>query len=109
MDAINVIYENFGGEKMARIFRTYWLLLLIIKQVMFSLFAIDTVAEPASMDSKDKISSILAVEEPGAESFAGLDLVRVLLTFAQHGPEMFIEDPNQIVNPTPPTQQDETL
>lgn len=38
MEAIKFIYEGFGGRNMDQIFRRYFLLMLLLKQMIFALF-----------------------------------------------------------------------
>lgn len=109
MDAINFIYERFGGENLARIFRTYWLLLLVIKQLMFSLFSAEPLELPVHLHSKEVINKEITTTETGKESFSGFDFMRVLITTAQLEPHMLLEKPKQILKPNPPTHTNETF
>lgn len=40
MEIVHVIFEKYGGRQVARIFRTYLILSLVLKELMFSLFSI---------------------------------------------------------------------
>lgn len=96
MDAINVVFEKFGGDKITRLFRTFWLVLLVMKQVMFSLFFLDAVVEPSNLNSQEIISKEITAVETTEKNFSSLDLVRVLLNLAQLDPHTLLEDPNKI-------------
>lgn len=109
MDAINVIYESFGGEKIARIFRTYWLLLLIIKQVMFSLFAIDHVEQPVPLNTNEHTDQEITATKTKEETSGSLVYVRIFLALTQPGHHKSMEEINPVFNPNPPIQEDETL
>lgn len=40
METIDRLFGNYGSERLAGVFKSYWTLLLLIKQMMFSLFLI---------------------------------------------------------------------
>jgi hypothetical protein len=83
MDAVNTIFEYFGGERITRIFRTYWMILLIIKQVMFSLFTAEPLTEPATIENRATSGIEVNAIHKGEEGFHSSHAVRVLLTLSQ--------------------------
>lgn len=40
METMNVIFENYGGQQIGRIFRNYFRLTLLLQQLMFSFYII---------------------------------------------------------------------
>lgn len=76
MDAINMIFENYGGERITRIFKSYWLILLIIKQVMFSLFFIQPSPEPLPVNTSKVLQQEVTQVQPEDTTFKGLNFFR---------------------------------
>lgn len=46
METMHVIFENYGGQQIGRIFKNYYKLTLLLKQLMFSLLIIS--ADPVN-------------------------------------------------------------
>ncbi|MCY2687610.1 hypothetical protein [Salinimicrobium sp. TH3] len=83
MNAVNTFFEYFGGERITRIFRTYWMILLIIKQVMFSLFTAEPLTESAIMEHRATLGIDMNALNIGEEGFYGSHAVGVLSTLSQ--------------------------
>ena len=91
MDAINLIFENYGCDRLTRVFKSYWLLLLLIKQVMFSLFMVSPMLENIPENDTRDLSEEFAAAQPGENSWSSLKLAGVFLTLAQLDPKTSVE------------------
>ncbi len=56
MDNLNTIFENYGGLQMERIFKSYLILALIIKQFLVSIFM--TPADPSAEVDRENDNQI---------------------------------------------------
>lgn len=94
MDAINMIFENYGGERITRIFRTYWMALLILKQVMFSLFMVPPTIEPAPENFLKEERNEISHNPSKEADLSEFQFTRILLTLRLLEPEASTETGN---------------
>lgn len=109
MDAMNMIFENYGSERITRIFKSYWLLLLLIKQTMLSLFMIESSTAPVPVNDTE----IIKKEVPAAASQDGgespLNILRVIVTLTQPDQKNILKTENSTEKPNSPIHLDETI
>ncbi|MFV8838002.1 hypothetical protein [Salinimicrobium soli] len=82
MDTMNMIFENYGGKRITQIFKTYWMALLILKQVMFSLFPASPTMEPSPVNSIEKIQEDAAIKTQ-ENNLTEFDFIKLIITLTQ--------------------------
>lgn len=92
MEAKDMIFENYGSERLARIFKNYWILLLFLKQVMLSFFMVDPPTNSFPGEGVDYVQEISTDEKD--EPLLNLDFVRLLILIAHLNSDVQIEQPS---------------
>lgn len=84
MELVKIIYQEFGGREMERIFRNYLFISLLFKQLIFSLFSL-----PADVYDKDSVpadNNPVFVEivstDASEESLDGIQVFKLMWTLA---------------------------
>ena len=98
MDAINMIFENYGSERLARVFKTYWMLLLIIKQTILSLFMVEPVnTDPLPANLSPTVKEVTACQQE--TEWRDLDFLRFMILVSHLQSENETEDAKTLANP----------
>ena len=70
MESINMIFDNYGNERLGRIFGNYWVLLLLLKEVMFSLFLAEPpIANPLPVEVMQETRQVIATPRESAQDY----------------------------------------
>ena len=108
MDALNMIFENYGSERLTRIFKSYWLLLLLIKQAMFSSFMIETNPAALPVNDPERIKKEATVS-PAEGDLNALDILRIIVTLSQPDRNNCLETETSTEKPNSQIDLDETI
>lgn len=81
MEAVNSIFETLGGERVISKLKNYWMILMIIKQLMISIFTAEPVTVPATVENS-ALSTVDSVYRGEKESNS-FSPVQFLFTLAK--------------------------
>ena len=85
MELVKIIFENFGGREMERIFRTCFFLSLVLKEFVLSIFSVP--ADPKSIDSvpvkNEQISEYFFAPDSSEGSLDDFQLFQFIWTLSQ--------------------------
>lgn len=83
MDLVKIIFDSFGGREMERIFGNYFLILLILKQLLFSLFSVPADNSNDLIPAENEQVSYQIVEADSTESLEKIQVFQLLWTLAE--------------------------
>lgn len=85
MELMNMIFENYGGQHIGRIFRNYFSLTLVLQQLMFTFFLLPArqpATYPVPVENNLSIEPVVDSESPDGE-LNWMQALQLLLTLAQ--------------------------
>lgn len=100
MEVVNIIFEKYGGGQVARIFKTYLILALVLKELMISLFVIPedrSVIDPAPGNN----TSIFEVENTAEADISTPGILQLMPLLIRNAAEsisvsQFFRSPNPL-------------
>lgn len=97
MDIMNMIFEKYGCERIAQIFKNYWVLLLLFKQLMFSLFLVEPYTAPVPATLTEENEKEVTATQLKKEELSTTDFIRIMLTLSQLNSNTAVDNdrPNQ--------------
>ncbi|WP_029037884.1 hypothetical protein [Salinimicrobium xinjiangense] len=85
METIDRLFGNYGSEHLARVFKSYWSLLLLMKQVTFSLFLIGLpIQDQLPVENTEIIKEVTVRDRE--ENLNNPNFFRLIVSLAQVSP-----------------------
>lgn len=84
MGLVKVVFESFGGREMERIFRHYFFFLLLLKQLILSIFSVpaDSNTHDSVPSESEQLSNNILATDSSAESLNGVQVFQLMWTLA---------------------------
>lgn len=86
---MNMIMEQFGGSRVAAIFRNYAVALLLAKQLVFALFFIPIDYNPKAEPSGESREQVVTAEPHTSLNVAVLEVIKSLTTIESAIADLF--------------------